>query len=108
MELSSVACDLLVSLRQQLQFLEADVCQAACKKIWPIVLDGLDSLVISEVTMNHGTMCTVNLSLQVILMCHFNEGGGAQLQYDITRNLIPLLAQYSGLKSSQIMMRCGY
>ena len=39
-------------------------------------------------------------------MCHFNEGGGAQLQYDISRNLIPLLAQYSGLRSSQIMMRC--
>ena len=38
-------------------------------------------------------------------MCHFSEGGGAQLQYDITRNLIPLLAQYTGLKSSQIMMR---
>ena len=49
MELSSVACDLLVSLRQQLQFLEANVCQAACKKIWPIILDGLDSLVMSEV-----------------------------------------------------------
>ena len=51
MELSSAACDLLVSLRQQLQFLEANVCQAACKKIWPKILDGLDSLMISEV--NH-------------------------------------------------------
>ena len=40
-------------------------------------------------------------------MCHFNEGGGAQLQYDITRNLVLLLAQHTGLKSSQIMMRCG-
>ena len=53
MELSSVACDLLVSLRQQLQFLEANVCQAACKKIWPIILDGLDSLIISEVMSKH-------------------------------------------------------
>ena len=53
MELSSVACDLLVSLRQQLQFLEANVCQAACKKIWPIILDGLDSRIISEVMSKH-------------------------------------------------------
>ena len=53
MELSSVACDLLVSLRQQLQFLEANVCQAACKKIWAIILDGLDSLIISEVMSKH-------------------------------------------------------
>ena len=83
------------------------MCQAACKKIWPIILDGLDSLMISEV--NYKLLCVWNMQcccVQVILMCHFNEGGGAQLQYDITRNLIPLLAQYSGLKSSQIMMRC--
>ncbi|XP_065905193.1 RAD50-interacting protein 1-like isoform X2 [Dysidea avara] len=89
MELSSASCDPLVTLRQQLQFVENNVSVAACKKIWPIILAGLDSLMISE----------------VVMMCHFNDGGGAQLQYDITSGLIPLLSQHcTSLRSSQIMM----
>lgn len=31
---------------------------------------------------------------QLILYNHFNEGGAAQLQYDMTRNLFPLFGHY--------------
>lgn len=31
---------------------------------------------------------------QVILANHFNEGGAAQLQFDMTRNLFPLFSHY--------------
>lgn len=54
MELSSASCDPLVTLRKQLQFVENNVSVAACKKIWPIVLAGLDSLMISEVLCSIG------------------------------------------------------
>ena len=54
MELSSASCDPLVTLRQQLQFVENNVSVAACKKIWPIILAGLDSLMISEVMYDIG------------------------------------------------------
>ena len=105
MELSSASCDPLVTLRKQLQFIENNVSVAACKKIWPIVLAGVDSLMMSEVIYSIADTPIVWL-LQVIMMCHFNDGGGAQLQYDITSGLIPLLSQHcTSLRSSQIMMR---
>lgn len=31
---------------------------------------------------------------QVILSNHFSEGGAAQLQFDMTRNLFPLFGHY--------------
>lgn len=31
---------------------------------------------------------------QIILANHFNEGGAAQLQFDMTRNLFPLFSHY--------------
>ena len=54
MELSSASCDPLVTLRKQLQFIESNISVAACKKIWPIVLAGVDSLMMSEVIYNIG------------------------------------------------------
>lgn len=37
----------------------------------------------------------MNYSLfQIILANHFNEGGAAQLQFDMTRNLFPLFSRY--------------
>ena len=38
---------------------------------------------------------TVFFSLQVILANHFNDGGAAQLNFDMTRNLFPLFGQYT-------------
>jgi hypothetical protein len=32
---------------------------------------------------------------EVILQNNFNEGGAAQLQYDMTRNMFPLFAQFT-------------
>jgi len=106
MELSSASCDPLVTLRKQLQFIENNVSVTACKKIWPIVLASLDSLMISEVMYSINGTSPIVWLLQVVMMCHFNDGGGAQLQYDITSGLIPLLSQHcTSLRSSQIMMR---
>lgn len=34
-------------------------------------------------------------SLQIILQCHFNEGGAAQLQFDLTKNLFTLFLEYT-------------
>ncbi|XP_053074583.1 RAD50-interacting protein 1 isoform X2 [Acinonyx jubatus] len=39
--------------------------------------------------------CDTNCSLfQIVLANHFNEGGAAQLQFDMTRNLFPLFSRY--------------
>lgn len=32
---------------------------------------------------------------QIILQCHFNEGGAAQLQFDLTKNLFTLFLEYT-------------
>lgn len=34
------------------------------------------------------------LCLQIIMANHFNEGGAAQLQFDMSRNLFPLFSHY--------------
>ena len=46
--------------------------------------------------------CSCKLSIQlmvfspqIILQCHFNEGGAAQLQFDLTKNLFTLFLEYT-------------
>ena len=43
----------------------------------------------------HHKWIWVFLILQLILANHFNESGGAQLQFDMSRNLFPLFGQYT-------------
>ena len=40
------------------------------------------------------TLCFL-VGRQVVLENRFNEGGAAQLQFDMTRNLFPLFGQYT-------------
>uniref|UniRef100_A0A8C5L1Y2 RAD50-interacting protein 1 n=1 Tax=Jaculus jaculus TaxID=51337 RepID=A0A8C5L1Y2_JACJA len=76
--LSSSACPLLLTLRDRLLQLEQQLCFSLFKNFWQMLVEKLDVYIYQE----------------VILANHFNEGGAAQLQFDMTRNLFPLFSHY--------------
>ncbi|KAM5236534.1 RAD50-interacting protein 1 [Ctenodactylus gundi] len=78
MSLSSSACPLLLALRDRLLQLEQQLCFSLFKIFWQMLVEKLDMYIYQE----------------VILANHFNEGGAAQLQFDMTRNLFPLFSHY--------------
>uniref|UniRef100_A0A8C6S112 RAD50-interacting protein 1 n=1 Tax=Nannospalax galili TaxID=1026970 RepID=A0A8C6S112_NANGA len=78
MSLSSSACPLLLTLRDRLLQLEQQLCFSLFKVFWQMLVEKLDMYIYQE----------------VILANHFNEGGAAQLQFDMTRNLFPLFSHY--------------
>ncbi|XP_013365981.1 PREDICTED: RAD50-interacting protein 1 isoform X1 [Chinchilla lanigera] len=78
MSLSSSACPFLLTLRDRLLQLEQQLCFSLFKMFWQMLVEKLD----------------VYLYQEVILANHFNEGGAAQLQFDMTRNLFPLFSHY--------------
>nr|XP_027782273.1 RAD50-interacting protein 1 isoform X2 [Marmota flaviventris] len=78
MSLSSSACPLLLILRDRLLQLEQQLCFSLFKIFWQMLVEKLD----------------VYLYQEIILANHFNEGGAAQLQFDMTRNLFPLFSHY--------------
>lgn len=78
MSLSSSACPLLLALRDRLLQLEQQLCFSLFRVFWQILVEKLDTYVYQE----------------IILANHFNEGGAAQLQFDMTRNLFPLFSHY--------------
>ncbi|XP_026557291.1 RAD50-interacting protein 1 isoform X2 [Pseudonaja textilis] len=78
MSLSSSACPLLLTLRDRLLQLEQQLCYTLFKIFWQMLAEQVDLFIYQE----------------VILANHFNEGGAAQLQFDMTRNLFPLFSHY--------------
>ncbi|XP_021109592.1 RAD50-interacting protein 1 isoform X3 [Heterocephalus glaber] len=78
MSLSSSACPFLVTLRDRLLQLGQQLCFSLFKMFWQTLAERLDVYIYQE----------------VILANHFNEGGAAQLQFDMTRNLFPLFSRY--------------
>ncbi|XP_049750432.1 RAD50-interacting protein 1 isoform X1 [Loxodonta africana] len=78
MSLSSSACPLLLILRDRLLQLEQQLCFSLFKIFWQMLVEKLDIYIYQE----------------IILANHFNEGGAAQLQFDMTRNLFPLFSHY--------------
>ncbi|XP_051856124.1 RAD50-interacting protein 1 isoform X1 [Antechinus flavipes] len=78
MSLSSSACPLLLSLRDHLLQLEQQLCYSLFKIFWQMLVEKLDIYIYQE----------------IILANYFNEGGAAQLQFDMTRNLFPLFSHY--------------
>ncbi|XP_077018146.1 RAD50-interacting protein 1 isoform X1 [Tamandua tetradactyla] len=78
MSLSSSACPLLLTIRDRLLQLEQQLCFSLFKIFWQMLVEKLDIYIYQE----------------IILGNHFNEGGAAQLQFDMTRNLFPLFSHY--------------
>ncbi|XP_006181078.1 RAD50-interacting protein 1 isoform X2 [Camelus dromedarius] len=78
MSLSSAACPFLLTLRDRLLQLEQQLCFSLFKVFWQMLVEKLDIYIYQE----------------IILANHFNEGGAAQLQFDMTRNLFPLFSHY--------------
>ncbi|XP_037692359.1 RAD50-interacting protein 1 isoform X1 [Choloepus didactylus] len=78
MSLSSSACPLLLTIRDRLLQLEQQLCFSLFKIFWQMLVEKLDIYIYQE----------------IILANHFNEGGAAQLQFDMTRNLFPLFSHY--------------
>ncbi|KAL4625057.1 RAD50-interacting protein 1 [Arapaima gigas] len=78
MSLSSSACPMMLCLRDRLLQLQQLLCLPLFQSFWQGLADRLDLL----------------LYQNVILYNHFNEGGAAQLHYDMTRNLFPLFGHY--------------
>lgn len=101
MSLSSSACPLLLTLRDHLLQLEQQLCFSLFRIFWQILVEKLDTYIYQEVSQwvlggcagegCHYMYCSL---FQIILANHFNEGGAAQLQFDMTRNLFPLFSHY--------------
>ncbi|KFP00275.1 RAD50-interacting protein 1, partial [Calypte anna] len=78
MSLSSTACPMLLTLRDRLLQLEQQLCYSLFKIFWQMLAEKVDIYIYQE----------------VIMANHFNEGGAAQLQFDMSRNLFPLFSHY--------------
>ncbi|XP_063783105.1 RAD50-interacting protein 1 [Pseudophryne corroboree] len=78
MSLSSTACPMLLALRDRLLQLEQQLCHTLFKTVWQMLAEKLDLFLYQD----------------IILANHFNEGGAAQLQFDMSRNLFPLFSHY--------------
>ncbi|XP_064200784.1 RAD50-interacting protein 1 isoform X2 [Anguilla rostrata] len=78
MSLSSSACPMMLCLRDRLLQLQQLLCLPLFQSFWQSLAERLDQFLYQD----------------VILYNHFNEGGAAQLQFDMTRNLFPLFGHY--------------
>uniref|UniRef100_A0A8C1XRU4 RAD50-interacting protein 1 n=1 Tax=Cyprinus carpio TaxID=7962 RepID=A0A8C1XRU4_CYPCA len=78
MSLSSSACPMMLCLRDHLLQLQQMLCLPLFQMFWQGLAERLNSFIYGD----------------LILYNHFNEGGAAQLQYDMTRNLFPLFGHY--------------
>ncbi|XP_056140209.1 RAD50-interacting protein 1 [Lampris incognitus] len=78
MSLSSSACPMMLCLRDHLLNLQQLLCLPLFQTAWQGLADRLDNFFYQD----------------VILYNHFNEGGAAQLQFDMTRNLFTLFGHY--------------
>jgi len=77
--LSSSACEMLLFLKGRLQILQEQLASNVFSVMWKDLAQALNKFVYEE----------------IILQCHFNEGGAAQLQFDLTKNLFTLFLEYT-------------
>ncbi|XP_061874958.1 RAD50-interacting protein 1 isoform X2 [Colius striatus] len=78
MSLSSTACPMLLTIRDRLLQLEQQLCHSLFKVFWQMLAEKVDTYIYQE----------------IIMANHFNEGGAAQLHFDMNRNLFPLFSHY--------------
>ncbi|XP_039625817.1 RAD50-interacting protein 1 [Polypterus senegalus] len=78
MSLSSSACPMMLCLRDHMLQLQQSLCITLFKTFWQALAEKLDMFIYQE----------------VILANHFNDGGAAQLHFDMTRNLFPLFGHH--------------
>ncbi|XP_060922720.1 RAD50-interacting protein 1 [Limanda limanda] len=78
MSLSSSACPMMLCVRDRLLNLHQVLSLTLFQLAWQGLADRLDNLLYQD----------------VILSNHFSDGGAAQLQFDMTRNLFPLFGHY--------------
>uniref|UniRef100_A0A8C9W3W3 RAD50-interacting protein 1 n=1 Tax=Scleropages formosus TaxID=113540 RepID=A0A8C9W3W3_SCLFO len=78
MSLSSSACPMMLCMRDRLLQLQQLLCLPLFQSFWQGLAERLDHFLYQD----------------VILCNHFNEGGAAQLQFDMMRNLFPLFGHY--------------
>ncbi|XP_054911667.1 RAD50-interacting protein 1 isoform X2 [Poeciliopsis prolifica] len=78
MSLSSSACPMMLCLRDRLLNLQQVLSVSLFQLAWQGLAEKLDNFIYQE----------------VILSNHFSDGGAAQLQFDMTRNLFPLFGHY--------------
>ncbi|XP_078690910.1 RAD50-interacting protein 1-like isoform X1 [Branchiostoma floridae x Branchiostoma belcheri] len=76
---SASACPLLLLLKDRLHLLQLQLAPALFCQVWQRLADIINLYIMEE----------------IILTNHFNEGGAAQLQFDMTRNLFPLFGEYT-------------
>jgi len=77
--LSSSACEMLLFIKGRLQILQEQLASIIFNMIWKNLAQALNKCIYEE----------------IILECHFNEGGAAQLQFDLTKNLFTLFLEYT-------------
>ncbi|KAK7878895.1 hypothetical protein WMY93_030829 [Mugilogobius chulae] len=78
MSLSSSACPMMLCVRDRLLQLHTALSLPLFQVTWQGLAERLDGFIYQE----------------VILANHFSEGGAAQLQFDMSRNLFPLFGHY--------------
>uniref|UniRef100_A0A8D0D4B3 RAD50-interacting protein 1 n=1 Tax=Sander lucioperca TaxID=283035 RepID=A0A8D0D4B3_SANLU len=78
MTLSSSACPMMLCVRDRLLNLHQVLSLSLFQLAWQGLAERLDNVLYQD----------------VILSNHFSEGGAAQLQFDMTRNLFPLFGHY--------------
>ncbi|XP_070710233.1 RAD50-interacting protein 1 [Pempheris klunzingeri] len=78
MSLSSSACPMMLCVRDRLLNLHQVLSLSLFQLAWQGLAERLDNFLYQE----------------VILSNHFSDGGPAQLQFDMTRNLFPLFGHY--------------
>ncbi|KAF3704873.1 RAD50-interacting protein 1 RAD50 interactor 1 [Channa argus] len=78
MTLSSSACPMMLCVRDRLLNLHQVLSLSLFQLAWQGLAEKLDNFLYQE----------------VILSNHFSDGGAAQLQFDMTRNLFPLFGHY--------------
>ncbi|KAI3367003.1 hypothetical protein L3Q82_009632 [Scortum barcoo] len=78
MTLSSSACPMMLCVRDRLLNLHQVLSLSLFQLAWQGLAEKLDNFLYQD----------------VVLSNHFSEGGAAQLQFDMTRNLFPLFGHY--------------
>ncbi|XP_076459173.1 RAD50-interacting protein 1-like [Babylonia areolata] len=77
--LSPSACEMLLVLKDHLALVEQLLSRPLFTKFWERLAARLNTFILNE----------------VILTNHFSEGGAIQLQFDMTRNLLPLFGEFT-------------
>ncbi|KAK6169188.1 hypothetical protein SNE40_020286 [Patella caerulea] len=77
--LSISACDMFLVLKGHLALMEDLLSKPLFRILWQRLAEKLNKFILND----------------VILSNHFNDGGGVQLHFDMTRNLFPLFGEFT-------------